>query len=202
MTSFLKICTVFHIVWQFAELSIFWFLQNTVTEIIKKQLRNKFFKLCYELYRNFWFLVKKKNSDKYKLINVILKINRIIIRDVSFSFFVDSFFEQFVNCMMTFFVDLFFDYDQFFFAEKSRDFIVFQIFINLIQMAIFFQNVINSVLQFIRTINQILYEHVSKIVFLFLNDVETKKSQNFFSNMKKFYLTLNKTVLFISNDLM
>lgn len=61
-------------------------------------------------------------------------------------------------------------------------------------MMTFFQNAINFVAQLIRIMNQILYEHISKIVFLFLNDVDIKNFKIFLFNMKKCFSTFVEIV--------
>ena len=162
--------------------------------MIKKRLRNKILKSCYDSYRNFWFLVKKKETEKYRLVNAALKMNRIIIRDVNLFFSVDDFSEQFADCMMTFFVNLFFDYDQIFLIETSRNLTVFQIFVDLMRMTIFSQKAINSVTQFIRIIIRILMNHISRIARFFFDDVDVKKFQNIFENYEKILFEIRKKV--------
>ena len=85
-----------------------------------------------------------------------------------FFFSVDDFSEQFVDCMMIFFVNLFFDYDQIFLIETFRNLTAFQIFVDLMRMTIFSQKTINSVTQFVKIITRILMNHISRIALLFL----------------------------------
>ncbi|KAF8847187.1 hypothetical protein BDZ45DRAFT_607820, partial [Acephala macrosclerotiorum] len=47
------------------------------------------------------------------LINAIIKINSIILRNVNILFFVDKFSKEFIECFYTFLIDFFFKYDQF-----------------------------------------------------------------------------------------
>ena len=166
ISSSVKIRTIFHQIWQVSNFQISRALNDVISMMIKKRLRNKVLKLYYNSYRNFWFLVKKKKIEKYLFINTILKMNRIIIRDVNF-FFVDDFSEQFADCMMIFFVNLFFDYDQIFLIETFQNLFAFQIFVDLIQMTIFSQKTINFVMQFVKIIIQILINHISRIAFFF-----------------------------------
>jgi hypothetical protein len=49
------------------------------------------------LYRNPWFLVRKKNG-KYRLINAAMEINKRLIRDANLLLSVDEFSEEFVGC--------------------------------------------------------------------------------------------------------
>ena len=64
--SSMKIYIVFHQIWQ-----IFYFqirvLNDMISMMIKKRLNNKILKSCYDSYRNFWFLIKKKKSKNINL---------------------------------------------------------------------------------------------------------------------------------------
>ena len=92
INSSMKIRTIFHQIWQISNFQISRALNDVISMMIKKRLRNKILKSCYDSYRNFWFLVKKKEIEKYRFVNAILKINRVIIRDVNFFFFCWRFF--------------------------------------------------------------------------------------------------------------
>ncbi len=50
-----------------------------VIEIFKDRVEKGVFKLSYNPYRNPWFLMKKKEKGKYRLINIVIEINRVII---------------------------------------------------------------------------------------------------------------------------
>ena len=194
INSLMKIRTIFHQIWQISNFQISRALNDVISMMIKKRLRNKILKSCYDSYRNFWFLVKKKKIEKYRFVNAILKMNRVIIRDVNFFFFVNDFFKQFVDCMMTFFVNLFFNYDQIFLIETFRNLTVFQISVNLIQITIFSQKAINSVTQFVKTITRILMNYISRIALFFFDDIDVKKSQNIFENHKKILFEIRKKI--------
>ena len=116
-----KIKTMSHKAWQ----SSAFFISNTFNEINIKILQNRIdrsiLEFCHELYRNLYFLIKKKKFEKYQLINATMKINRIIIRDVNLSLSMNDFFENFARCMIVFLVDMFSDYNHVKLAEKSRD---------------------------------------------------------------------------------
>ena len=64
----------------------------------------------YGLYRNPWFLVKKKDM-KYRLINAAMWLNKVTIRDVILSLTVDEFAERFASMLMVTLVDLHLGYD-------------------------------------------------------------------------------------------
>ena len=58
--------------------------------MLKKRLYNRLLKKYFSPYRNLWFLIKKKNS-KYKLINIIININKITIRDANLLLSIEEF---------------------------------------------------------------------------------------------------------------
>jgi len=80
-------------------------------EMLKDRVEKGILELNYDLYRNPWFLVKKKEKGKYRLINTIMEINRVIIRDANLSPSIDEFFEEFVRCVIVSLIDFFSDYD-------------------------------------------------------------------------------------------
>jgi len=51
--------------------------------MLKKRLNKRVLKYFKRLYKNLWFLVKKKTLRDYKLINSIIYLNIIIRRDVN-----------------------------------------------------------------------------------------------------------------------
>ena len=75
----------------------------------------------YALYRNPYFLVKKKEGNKYRLINNAVKINRVIIKDGNLPPAINEFSEEFNNYTITLFIDFFSDYDQVELDERSRN---------------------------------------------------------------------------------
>ena len=88
---------------------------------------------------------QKKKSNKYKMINAILKINRVIVRDVNLFSAIDEFVKNFVECAVVFFIDFFFDYDQIEFDKICRYLTAFITFIELLKITILFQKIINFV---------------------------------------------------------
>ena len=52
------------------------------------------------------------------MINAIMNMNKMIIRDVNLSFNVEKFLKQFVNMLITLLINFFSDYNQVTFAEK------------------------------------------------------------------------------------
>jgi hypothetical protein len=160
ISSFIKIRTISHEAWQIFEFQIFKALMKTIAKMIKNRIKDEVLKFCYESYRNSWFLVKKKKTKKYRLINVVLKMNRVIIRNANLSFAIDEFFEKFADCAIVSLVNLFFEYDQLSLIKKCRDMIVFMTSFDLMRMTTIFMKMINFVIQFVRVINKIIVDHV------------------------------------------
>ncbi len=104
--------------------------------MLKDRVEKGVFKSSYDLYRNSWFLMKKKEKGKFRLVNIIMKINRVIIRDINFPPSVDEFSEKFVGYIIVFLIDFFSGYDQIELDEKSRDLIAFHTPIGLLRMTI------------------------------------------------------------------
>ena len=96
--------------------------------------------------------------------------------------------------MMTFFVNLFFDYDQIFLIETFWNLIAFQTSVNLMRMTIFSQKAINSVTQFVKIIIRILMNYILRIARFFLDDVNVKRFQNIFENHEKILFEIRKKI--------
>ncbi len=105
-------------------------------EIFKNRIKKGIFKPNYNPYRNPWFLIKKKKKGKYRLINTVIKINRVIIKDANLPPSVDEFFKEFIRYIIAFLINFFSGYDQIEFDKKSRDLIAFHILIGLLRMTI------------------------------------------------------------------
>jgi hypothetical protein len=72
-------------------------LRETVIKMIQDRLRKGVLKECNGVYRNSWFLVKKKESSKYRLINSYTRLNVVIIKDSNLPPTRDSFLEDFTG---------------------------------------------------------------------------------------------------------
>jgi hypothetical protein len=182
ITSFMKIRTMFHKAWQIFKFQIFKALTKIVAKMMKNRIKNDVLELCYKFYRSSWFLVKKKKKEKYRLINVVLKMNRIIIRNANLFSAIEEFSEKFVDCAIASLVNLFFEYDQLSLIEKCRDMIVFMTSLDLMKMITIFMNAMNSMTQFVRMINKIIADHVSHHALSFMNDIKVKKSKITYNN--------------------
>ncbi len=86
------------------------------------------------LYRNPYFLIKKKEENKYRLINNAVEINRIIIRDGNLSLIINEFSKKFGNYIITSFINFFSSYNQVKFNERSKNLTSFYILIRFYKM--------------------------------------------------------------------
>jgi hypothetical protein len=182
ITSFMKIRTMSHEAWQILEFQILKALTRIVAKMMKDRIKDDVLEFCYEFYRNSWFLVKKKKKEKYRLINVVLKMNRVIIRDANLSSAINEFSEKFADCAIVSLVNLFFEYDTLSLIEKCRDMIVFMTSLDLMRMITIFMSAINSMIQFVRMINKIIVDHVFHHELLFVNDIKVKESKITYNN--------------------
>jgi hypothetical protein len=63
------------------------------------------------LYRNPWFLVKKKKPGEYKLINLAIYLNIVTRRDANLPLSIDEFINKFTGCYITSLVNLYSSYN-------------------------------------------------------------------------------------------
>src|SRR6266536_1275613 len=146
-----------------------------------KRLQKGLIEPSHTPYRNPYFLVKKKEGNKYRLINNAVEINRVIIRHGNLPLIINKFSEEFNNYTITSLINFFFGYDQIKFDEKSKNLTSFHIFIRFYRMTTFPQNAINLVTQFIRVITKILQDHLSRYL-PFINDIEVKGPKTIYNN--------------------
>ena len=140
-----KIRTISHKIWQIVDFSILRTLKFVIVNMLQERINVELLKSCFELYRNFWFLINKKvKNRKYRMINVAMNINRVIIRNVNLLFNIEEFSNEFIKIYIVFLIDFFFEYDQMILIEKSRNLIAFIIFLNLLRMTWLPQSAINS----------------------------------------------------------
>ncbi len=105
--------------------------------MLRERFQKSFIELSHALYRNPYFLIKKKEENKYRLINNVVKINRVIIKNGNLSLVIDEFSKEFDNYTITLFINFFSGYNQIKLDERSRDLINFYIFIKFYRMTTF-----------------------------------------------------------------
>ena len=68
------------------------------------------------------------------MINAIMNMNEVIIRDVNLSLNVKKFSKEFADMLITSLINFFFDYDQMMLVEKYRNLTTFMISFKLLKM--------------------------------------------------------------------
>ena len=106
-----KIRTMSHKIWQTFDFSVLKVLKFIVVNMLQKRISAELLKSCFELYRNSWFLINKKIKNKYRMINIAMNINKVIIRDVNLLFNVEEFSKEFAKICVASLIDFFFEYD-------------------------------------------------------------------------------------------
>jgi hypothetical protein len=142
--------------------------------MLKERLNRGVLEYSEGLYRNPWFLVKKKKPGDYRLINSATHLNIIIRRDANLPPSVDEFTEEFTGCHITSLVDLYSGYNQILLYPKSRDLTVFFTLLRLLRNTTLLQGAINSMAQFVRIINLILEDINPEVAKLFINNISVK----------------------------
>lgn len=112
--------------------------------------------LCYGPYQTSWYLVKKSTLKKYRLVNVAVKLNQAIIRDVNLPLSANEFFEEFMCCVIAFLINFFLGYKQVKQDKKSRDLMAFMKALGFRQMRTLLQGVTNFIANFVWIIFKIL----------------------------------------------
>ena len=79
------------------------------------------------------------------MINAIININKMIIRDINLSFNIEKFLKKFANMLITLLINFFFDYNQITFTKKCRNLTIFMISFKFLKMIKFLQKIINSI---------------------------------------------------------
>jgi len=106
--------------------------------MFKDRVEKGIFESSHDSYRNPWFLVKKKKKNKYRLVNVVMEINRVIIKNTNLPPSINEFFKKFARCVIAFLIDFFSSYNQIELNKKNKDLTTFYTFIGLLRITIFF----------------------------------------------------------------
>ena len=79
--------------------------------MLKERLNKGVLEYSKGLYRNLWFLVKKKKPGEYRLINLTMYLNVVIRRDINLLPFINEFTNEFTGCYIISLVDLYSSYN-------------------------------------------------------------------------------------------
>jgi hypothetical protein len=170
VTPPLTIETVPHEPWQAPNFTMPHSLRKTVIEMVQDRIRKGILEECNGAYRNSWFLVKKKEASKYRLINSCTRLNAVTIKDGNLPPTGDSFSEDFAGMQCGSYIDLFSGYDQLPLDERSRDYTAIHTPLGLFRQTTLPQGATNSVAQFVRTITKVLSEH-SRYAKPYMDDI-------------------------------
>ena len=177
-----QIRTIPHDAWQAPGFPVPKALHQVVIDMLKDRIKHGILEPCHGPYRNPWFLVKKK-SNKYRMINAAMNMNKVTIRDANLPPDVDGFSEEFAGMVMTSLIDLFSGYDQITLAKTYRDLTAFMTPLGLLRQTTLPQGATNSVAQFVRVITKIL-EDLLEICRPFLDDIGVKGPKTTYGNVE------------------
>jgi hypothetical protein len=93
--------------------------------MLKEQLDKGVLEYSKGLYKNLWFLVKKKKPGEYRLINLAMHLNIVTRRDANLPPSINEFADEFMGYYIISLVDLYSGYNQMLLYPKSRDLTAF-----------------------------------------------------------------------------
>jgi hypothetical protein len=79
--------------------------------MLKEQLNRGVLEYSKGLYRNLWFLVKKKKLGEYRLINLTIYLNVVIRQDINLLLSINKFINKFIGYYIISLVDLYSSYN-------------------------------------------------------------------------------------------
>jgi hypothetical protein len=79
--------------------------------MLKERLNRGVLEYSKGLYKNLWFLVKKKKLGEYRLINLAMHLNTIIRQDTNLLLLVNEFVNEFVGYYIISLVNLYSSYN-------------------------------------------------------------------------------------------
>ncbi|RDL34482.1 uncharacterized protein BP5553_07610 [Venustampulla echinocandica] len=132
-----------HEAWQSPGFPVPKYLRSQVVEMLEERIKAGTLEYCHGLYRNQWFLVKKK-SGAYRIVDTAMKYNAVTIRDANLPPNID---------------------------EISDDFAAFMTPLGLLRHTTLVQGATNSVVQFIRVRQTIFKDYVPARARIFIDDI-------------------------------
>lgn len=79
--------------------------------MLQKRLKMGVIKPYHSFYQNLYYLVKKSISGKYWLVNVVVELNQVIVRDTNLPFSANKFSKEFAGCAISSLIDFFLSHD-------------------------------------------------------------------------------------------
>jgi hypothetical protein len=145
--------------------------------MLKKWLDSDILEPCQGPYQNSWFLVQKLQKGKYCLINAVMHINKVTIKDVNISSNIEQFVKEFIDLQAVSLVNMQSEYNQIELNKESCNITGFMTVLDLLQHYTFIQEEINFVAQFCRAMVQILEDLIFNVCCMFLNNIAVKEPQ-------------------------
>jgi hypothetical protein len=177
-----RIRTVPHEAWQHPGFKVPRALYSTACEMFKERVKNGIYEPCQGPYRNPWFLVGKKQKNKYRVVVAAMLQNKVTIRDANMPPDPDEFVEEFSGCAVASLIDWFSGYDQITLAEEDRDITAVQTPLGLLRQTTIQQGGANSVAQFVRIVSKILHDVIPEKAQVFLDDIGVKGPKTKYDN--------------------
>jgi hypothetical protein len=103
--------TIEYKVWQAVNFLCLKPLLPLVVKMLKERLNKGVLEYSKGLYKNLWFLVKKKKPGEYRLINLATYLNAVMRRDANLLLSINEFADEFTGCYITSLVDLYSGYN-------------------------------------------------------------------------------------------
>ncbi len=179
-----KIQTISHKTWQISEFQVSRALKKELINMLKKWLDFDILEPCQGPYWNPCFLVQKSQKGKYHLINAVMHINKVTIKDVNISLNIEQFVKEFINLQAVSLVNMQSEYNQIELNKRSRNITGFMTVLDLLWHYTFIQEEINFVAQFCRAMVQILEDLISNVCCMFLNNIAVKGPQTDYNSEK------------------
>jgi hypothetical protein len=82
-----------------------------VVKMLKERLNKEVLKYFKELYKNLWFLIKKKKLREYRLINSAIYLNTIMRQNANLLLLVNKFINKFIDCYIISLINLYSGYN-------------------------------------------------------------------------------------------
>jgi hypothetical protein len=108
--------------------------KEKIIKMLNDRIKRNILKKNEDPYRNPWFLAKKKDKISYRLVNITMEMNRVIIKNANMPSSADEFAEEFSEYTVISLINFFFKYDQVELDPSSRDMTAFITSLRLLRM--------------------------------------------------------------------
>ena len=79
--------------------------------MLKDRLKRGVLEKYKGAYQNPWFLIAKKEVREYQLINIVIKMNKVTLRDANLPPLVDKFLKEFIGYIAALLINFFSEYN-------------------------------------------------------------------------------------------